>query len=174
MSVNAMLTAPSPAAFKGALQRCTCPQISPRVSSCSWALKILNVQVISMFLTDSMHAPHSKLWDSGLQVGGARHTTGRQRSLDIIARIGSPKRGANIVKTQADLRKERREQLGDGNIWEAIVDSHQRLAEDVDIKKLLGTAFVIGVTFGTAFQPTHNNGYLPVSSRAAVWGDQSV
>ena len=105
-----------------------------------------------------------ELLGSGLQVGVVRHAAGRQRSLAVTARIGSPKRGANIVKTQADLRQERREQLGDGNIWEAVVDSHQRLAEDVDIKKLLGTAFVIGVTFGTAFQPTHNNGYLPVSS----------
>ena len=112
---------------------------------------------------------------SGLQVGTARHTNSRRGSSVVTARLGSPKRGADIVKTQADLRKERREQLGDGNIWEAVVDAHQRLtAEDVDLKKLLGTAFVIGITFGTAFQPTHNNGYLPVILSLALPDHLSV
>ncbi len=55
--------------------------------------------------------------------------------------------------------------MGDGSILKAVVDAHQRLTnEGVDVKKLLGTGLVLGLTFGTAFQPTHNNGYLPVSS----------
>ena len=90
---------------------------------------------------------------------------GRQRSLALRAKLGTPEKGTDIVKSQADLRRERREQLSDGNIWKAAVDAHQRLTiEGVDVKKLLGTGLVLGLTFGTVFQPTHSNGYLPVSS----------
>ncbi|EIE21281.1 hypothetical protein COCSUDRAFT_43577 [Coccomyxa subellipsoidea C-169] len=32
----------------------------------------------------------------------------------------------------------------------------------VSIPELLGTCFLVGITFGTAFQVTHNNGFLPV------------
>jgi len=99
------------------------------------------------------------------QAGLHRHTIGRQRSLVVSARLGSPKKGAGVVKSQKDLRRERREQLDDGNIWDALVDANSRLTnEGVDIKNLLVTGLVLGLTFGTAFQPTHNNGYLPVSS----------
>lgn len=175
MSFNAMLTVTSPPAFNGTLQRCICPQITPRVSSSECTLEALGVQEIFIMVQPNIVRTFHSAKRPGLQVVGARHTVGRRGPLAIVARLGTPKRGADIVKTQADLREERREQLGDGNIWEAVVESHQRLAQDVDIKKLLGTAFVIGVTFGTAFQPTHNNGFLPVSyAAAAVWGDLST
>ncbi len=34
----------------------------------------------------------------------------------------------------------------------------------VSIPELLGTCFLVGITFGTAFQVTHNNGFLPVGA----------
>lgn len=103
-------------------------------------------------------------WVCCIQGGDRRHNIARHKSLAVRAKVRGPERGTDVVKTQADLRAERRAQLSDGSIWKAVQDAHQRLsAEDVSVSNLLGTGLLLGLTFGTAFQPTHNNGYLPVS-----------
>lgn len=44
-----------------------------------------------------------------------------------------------------------------------LVQAQQQLeADGLSFPALLGRAALVGVTFGTAFQVTHNNGLLPV------------
>ena len=103
-----------------------------------------------------------------IQAGNRKHKIARHKSLAVRAKVRGPERGVDVIKTQSDLRAERREQLSEGNIWKGIQDAHQRLtAEDVSVSNLLGTGLLLGLTFGTAFQPTHNNGYLPVSTQCS-------
>ena len=43
-----------------------------------------------------------------------------------------------------------------------VLDAQESLQQSVDVKKLLTQSLLVGLTFGTAFQVTHNNGLLPV------------
>ena len=47
-----------------------------------------------------------------------------------------------------------------------LIQAQQQLeADGLSLPALLGRAALVGLTFGTAFQVTHNNGLLPVQSR---------
>ena len=52
-----------------------------------------------------------------------------------------------------------------GPVQRLVQAQEQLEADGLSLPALLGRAALVGLTFGTAFQVTHNNGELPVQSR---------
>ena len=51
---------------------------------------------------------------------------------------------------------------GSGPVQRLLEAQEQLKADGLSLPGLLGRALLVGLTFGTAFQVTHNNGLLPV------------
>jgi hypothetical protein len=52
-----------------------------------------------------------------------------------------------------------------GPVQRILVAQEDLQQSGVSIKKLLSQSLLVGLTFGTVFQVTHNNGLLPVRSK---------
>jgi hypothetical protein len=63
--------------------------------------------------------------------------------------------------------KETAQVVKQNGLFADLYEAQQALERSgVSIQELLGTCFVVGVTFGTVFQVCHNNGLLPVRTRS--------
>lgn len=69
-------------------------------------------------------------------------------------------RGARVVVNSGDEGKRITDSAS--SLLERLHKSHSQLGESISVKELAWKGLLIGTTFGTAFQVTHNNGNLPV------------
>lgn len=83
---------------------------------------------------------------------------------------GIPPTKLVIVAAQKQLKKQAKGQvkklgqdLGQLGFVERIFQSQRQLSDSISITSLLQQSLIVSVTFGFAFQVTHNNGLLPVS-----------
>jgi hypothetical protein len=78
--------------------------------------------------------------------------------------------GPNLQEKTKDQMEDTAEDVkrtGQGIMSELIAAQRSLDRSGVSMPAVVGTCLLTGLTFGTVFQVTHNNGYLPV--RLPVW-----
>ena len=68
----------------------------------------------------------------------------------------------HIMQAKDGVRKAVKSAESLGPVQRLIQAQEQLEVNGLSVRALLGRAALVGLTFGTAFQVTHNNGLLPV------------
>lgn len=72
----------------------------------------------------------------------------------------------DLVEKAQDQVKDTSQKVKQNGLVADLLEAQASMERSgVNIPALLATCLFVGVTFGTVFQVTHNNGYLPVSIR---------
>ena len=105
------------------------------------------------------------------RASGVPHTLQSSISRSITARSTRLRVTAVAEKQKRQIKKKvgsTAKSISQAGPVQRLKDANEQLQEGgVSIKKLLTQALIVGVTFGTVFQVTHNNGLLPVGRPAS-------
>ena len=82
----------------------------------------------------------------------------------ISLRVMAIKQAARKVDKQKKRLLNGTKEVSQAGPVQRVLEAQESLQQEVDVKKLLTQSLLVGLTFGTAFQVTHNNGLLPVFS----------
>jgi len=84
------------------------------------------------------------------------------RSLLALSRFQRTVRVTAIAKKQRQKASKTAKEVLPAGPVQRVLEAQDSLQQSVDVKKLLTQSLLVGLTFGTAFQVTHNNGLLPI------------